>query len=206
MAKGDIEFLQPLRPQAIIELESGNNQKTIVSIDPQLTATLSDSKTGIVTTTFEGNEIVKGNGFQVHRIISIPAGGKKIVADFTNIDEDFVFTLPLKMGTNEGQVYVSTYKIIDYTGGIPIPPINRNSTSDHTANGLFLDGVTSSDVAGDDLREYIIGTLSTNQNSGGGSGGGVQPKIFAGDVIMFDIDNKENTPIDLEFNFNWYEI
>lgn len=167
---------------------------------------LSSSKNAILSTDYANDEIVKGNAFQVHRIFEIPSGGKKLVLDLTNISDDFTFTLPLRLATNEGQCWVNTYKIDSYTRGDIVPVINRNGTSAHTPNGVFKAGVTSTDVAGDDLRQYIVGTLSTNQNSGGGIGGSSNIKIFGKDIIMFDVENKENSTIYLELNFNWYEI
>ena len=167
---------------------------------------LSSSGQATISTTFQNNEIVKGNGFQIHRRFEIPAGGKKLVLDLSGIDDNFAFTLPVRMKTNEGQCFVDTYKINNYIGGTIIPPINRNGTSLHTPNGVFKDDVTSADVAGDDLREYIIGALTTRQNSGGGDGGGLYIKVFGKDIIMFDVDNQENDTIYLELNFNWYEV
>jgi hypothetical protein len=167
---------------------------------------LSFSKNAVLSTTYADNEIVKGNGFQLHRIITVPTGGKKLVVDFSNLTDGFVFTLPLIMKTNEGQCWVNTYVIQNYTGGTDITPTRRNSTVENYSEVTVKDGVTSSDVAGDTLRQYIVGALSTNQNAGGGISTTANIKIFGKNIIMFDIQNKESKTIYLELNFNWFEI
>ena len=207
LAKGDIDFLTANNNDCTIEDENGIQQRGILSLDPQITSTLADSKTALVSTSFADNEIVKGNAYQVHRRFIVPTGGLKLVLDLSNVSVDkALFTLPIRMATSEGQVFVNTYIIDNYTGGTLIQAINRNGESLNVAEGEFKTGVTSTDVAGDDLRQYIVGVLSTNQFSGGGSGGGNAPKIFGKKIIMIDVENQETTSVEFEINFNWYEV
>lgn len=204
--EGDINFINAANTDISFEDSNGIKQNGILVIDPQATRVLSDSRTAFVVTSFENNEIAKGNAFQVHRRFTIPTTGRKIAIDFTGITNKAIFTLPIRFNTDEGQVFVDTYKVTTKAGGTIIPSINRNSLSINTADAIFTDGITSSDVAGDDLREYIIGTQSAFFNPGGGGGGGVHPKIFDPEILLIDVENRETSEIILEVNFNWYEV
>ena len=177
-------------------------------INNVLNAVFSFSRNGIIATSYAEDYISQGLAYQVHRKVLIPGSSTvKIVLDFTDITEGAIFTLPLKFQTSEGQCFIDTYKVLNYSGGVNIPGINRNDQSANIPSGELYSGVTSTDVAGDDLREYIIGTSSTNQNSGGGTSSGVAPKIFSpGEIIMIEIQNQETTSCYVEYNFNWYEV
>jgi len=167
---------------------------------------LSFSGDGWVVTPYADDYISRGCAFQVHRILEVPAGGLKIAIDFSSVTDKVLFTMPLYFATNEGQVYVRTYKVVSYTGGTIIPVINRNGLSGNVAQGVFSSGITTADTPGDDLREYIVGALSTNKLPGGGTGGGSYPKVFSNGIIVFDIINKESSAVDLEIDLNWYEV
>ena len=169
---------------------------------------LSYSKNGLIVTSYENDYISQGVAFQIHRRIPIGASATvKVVFDYSALVDKGIFTLPIMAKTNCCQCYLNTYKIETYTGGSELPSINRNGVSSNIAECVVKIGVTSADIAGDDLREYIVGALSTRQNSGGGSISGESPKIFeSGDIIMFEIINQENDAVDFELNFNWYEV
>lgn len=171
-----------------------------------LNSQVSYSKDGLITTSYADDYISRGNAFQFHRIFTIPAAGTKIIVDFSTATGKQIFTLPIRMAVNESQVFVSTYIVDTYTGGTEIPAINRNRLVDNDSLTTVKSGVTSTDTAGDDLREYIIGALSTNQNPGGGTGGGASPKIFDNKKLIIDVVNQEADTIYLEINFNWYEL
>lgn len=171
-----------------------------------MTQALSSSGTANRIEDITEDEIDNGNVYQVHRRFTIPSAGKKLVLDLSAVTDRSIFTMPILMGTNEGQCYVDTYKITSYTGGTAIPSINKNGTSSNTAQGIFYEDVTSSDVAGDDLRQYIVGQLSSNQNTGGGPGGETYKKVFNSDIIMLDVTNNEGTDIVLELNWSWGEV
>ena len=94
--------------------DDDNNDTGIIRIDYAVNNgnhnVLSFSKNGIISTSYADDGITKGQGFQIHRIIPIPVVGIKFVADFSAIDlEDVIFTLPLRMTTNKGQIYVKIY-------------------------------------------------------------------------------------------------
>lgn len=175
-----------------------------VSIHPAQTNLSEDA---ILTGTYIEDGIERGVAFQIHRRFTIVASATvKFVLDLTGVDlSKTVRTLPLGMGTSEWQVYVDTYKIDSYTGGTEVPSINRNERIDNTAGAVFKSGITSSDIAGNDLRQYIIGALSTNQFSGGGTGSGSSPKTWNHSIICFEVENQETSSIDFELNLNWYE-
>jgi len=162
------------------------------------------SKAGLVATTFADDAIERGYAFQVHRRVTVPTAGKKVVFDFSAVTKQ-IRTLPLRMRTNEGQVFVDTYAISSYTGGAAIPAALRNTTIASVSETVIKDGITSSDVAGDDVREYIIGTRSAIFNPGGGGADDDNPKKLAPAIIVLDIDNQESSDVVLEINFNWFE-
>jgi hypothetical protein len=165
------------------------------------------SEDAILTGNYYDDGIERGTAFQIHRRFTVGASATvKFVLDLTAVDSaKTVRTLPLRMNVNEGQVYVDTYKISSYTGGTEIPSINRNEQSGNTAGAVFKQGITSSGTAGDDLRQYIVGTASGFLYPGGGENTGDNPKTWNHSIICFEVDNQENSAVDFELNLNWYE-
>jgi hypothetical protein len=175
-----------------------------ISIHPAQTTSNGDA---ILTGNYYDDGIERGAAFQIHRRFAIGGSATvKFVLDLSSVDVlKTVRTLPIRMGTNEGQVYVDTYKIESYTGGSEVPAINRNETSSNTAGAVFKSGVASSDTAGDDVREYIVGSASGFLYPGGGPNSGGNPKTWNHSIICFEVANQETGAIDFELNLNWYE-
>lgn len=57
------------------------------------------------------------------------------------------------------------------------------------------------------VREYSVGTLSTNQSSGGGTVQHEVPKILNNTRPLYiKLENKENAITIVNFGFVWYEL
>ncbi len=96
--------------------------------------------------------------------------------------------------TTGGLVFVDIYEIDSYSGGTPIKFSKTNLGSDTEAITIFKYGITTSDTPGDDLREDIVGTYSTNQGSGSGGNGGLDlvKRLPSGNVECIKISNQED--------------
>ena len=153
---------------AIINVDSS------IGIPPILQTSF--SKDGLLTTTYADDYITRGKAFQVQRrIVAIPTTGTyKVVLDLSAVDSSkMVFILPLVMSATGGPVYMKTYKITTYTGGTIFPATRLNTLASNiiTAQGVVKHGITSTDVSGDDLREYELGATGNPQqvNRAGGA-------------------------------------
>ena len=186
--------------RSVIDAESGILKAGLVN---QATT----SGNGVVTSSYAEDGIERGESFQVHRRFSITGNGTvKFALDFTSVDATKEMrTLPIKCRTSQGQVFIDTYAIDSYTGGTSIPIAKRNRTSIIESQAVFTTGITSFDVAGDELRQYIIGAPSGFLQPGGGSGGGENPKKWNHSIICFEVSNQESSTVILEMNLNWYE-
>lgn len=170
------------------------------------------SNTGdaVLTTTYADDYITRGNAFQVRRRISLAASTTtKIVLDTTAVPStSYIFILPVSVAGTGGPILVDTYGISTYTGGSAIVPAKLNSTSSNVAASLFLTGITSSDVAGNDLRQYIIGATGNPQqvNRSGSSSGAVPYIVAPGSKIVMQINNTYTDTNTIAFDVIWYEI
>jgi hypothetical protein len=165
------------------------------------------SKNGLVTTTYADDGMVKGQCFHIRKRLTLTSGQTYYVAfDLTANDDKILFSLPLEMSTAGGCVFVDTYGADSYTGGTSITPIKMNAMGTQNALAVVKEGVTPTGGPYS-LREYIVGTLSTNQSSGSGTGLIDTPKILnPAKPIIFKLVNQESSSVILNINFIWYEI
>jgi hypothetical protein len=142
------------------------------------TGVFSYSKDAVKTTSYSDDYLVNGSAHEIHRRFNIDNTTVKFLLDTSSVTSDSVFTLPIVGVCSADQVYIDTYKITSYTGGTEIPSINPNTIINTPAEAVFYEDITSTDVAGDDLRQYIFGTQAQGNVSGGGIGSGNHAKIF----------------------------
>jgi len=166
---------------------------------------MSQDGQAVVATSFELDYLVRGKGHEVHRRFSIKPGITKFVLDFTECTRDYIFSMPIYGGTSKDQVYMDSYRISSYSGGTEVPSVNPQGAHPIAAEGKFVKGVVSTDVAGDDLRQYIYGTQSQGNVAGGGGITGNHPKISGTDTIIM-LEITASTNLDLELNLLWYEV
>lgn len=177
---------------------------------PGLGNVLSTTKSGIVITEFKDDFAAQGKAFQIQRIFTLTnAQTLYLVLDTTALVESGkrLIILPLTMQTSVGSVFVDTYPITSYTGGSEIKFARINSTIENYAESVFKSGITPTGTPGDELRQYIVGTESTNQSSGGGPSQADIPKRFpAGSIITTKLVNQESSTVTLSFGIVIYEI
>ena len=162
----------------------------------------------VLTTTYADDFITKGNGFQIKKRIDLTAGQTIYLEfDITKAVGKTVYSLPLRMSTGGGMVYVDSYNADSSTGGTTLAtPNNLNGKSSTAALTTVKTGVTVTGTA-TNVREYVVGILSTKQSSGGGQGGVDVPKILDNSKpLYFKIENTESAAVVLDFEFVWYEI
>lgn len=168
---------------------------------------LSYSKDGLVTTSYADDYIVRGYGFSLQRVISIGNGSTKyLLVDPSNYTGDSVFGSALDFSTTAGAVYVYISTNHDYSGGDELTTFNRNLTSNNTAATIITENPTGTNDGGEPIQ-YIVGTASTNQNSGGATR--VNRSIFIlspAYTYLVKIVNSAGEDINFEIDFTWFEI
>ena len=119
----------------------------------------------------------------------------------------FLYSLPIGILPNQGNIFVDTYTADSYSGGVSLgAPINLNERSSITSLSTIYKGATVSGTISN-LREYSIGSPSTNQSSGGGGNIIGVPKLLNNaKPIVMKVMNQETTTVILDFNFVWFEI
>jgi len=164
----------------------------------------------VLTTDYTANYTTKGVGFQVHKRITISGNQTLYVvldALATAASGMFLYSLPIMISPNQGNIFVDTYNVDSYTGGTSLgTPININELSSIKALSFIKSGVTVSGTI-TNLREYTIGAPLTNQSSGGGVMPiGISKILDNRKPIIAKIMNQENSVLTLDFNFVWFEI
>lgn len=167
------------------------------------------SKDGIVTTSYSDDYIVRGRGFQIARRFTLSTGITKFALDPTGLtaENKQMFILPLSHKVTDGPVYIKTYKVDEYTGGTVVPSIDLNETVEDTAVVVFKQGVSSTGEAGDDLRDYIIGTSGGFLASGGGEERGDISIVNKPDrPYIIEVNNQSGGSVQYRIGIVWFEL
>jgi hypothetical protein len=170
------------------------------------------SRDALLSTSYADDFIVRGKAFQVQRRIeNIPNGtAYKSVIDFSGVDEDkIIFMLPVALSSTGGPMYIQTYAITSYTGGTVLPVNKMNYLLSNESQAVVKKGVTTSDVAGTDVREYELGALGNPQqvNRAGNISGAASALIFPpGGILCLDVLNQYTEALPLIVGLVWYEI
>lgn len=171
---------------------------------------LTNNKSGIVIASYVDDAISKGQGFEIKKRVSLLANQEYILVLYSTAlvaAGKGLFIMPLIMSTGGGMVFVDTYAIAGYTLGTAVTPLKINTTKALAPECIFKKGITQTGDALTDPREYIVGTLSTNQSSGGGAAPIDVAKQFTPGVIMAaKCMNQENAPVVLNFGMIFFEV
>jgi len=177
--------------------------------NPSIGNVLTNNKSGIVTASYADDAVSKGQGFEIKKRITLTANQTYyLVIDSTALvaANKGLFIQALIMSTGGGMVFVDTYAQEGYTGGDAIVPLKLNTTKSQVAECIFKKGVTPTGSVLSDTREYIVGTLSTNQSSGGGGIGiDVSKQFSAGTKVFAKLVNQENANTYLNFGMVFFE-
>ena len=168
------------------------------------------AKDAILTTDYTANYITKGNGFQIHKRVTISGNQTLYItldATATAASGMYLYSLPVVIAPNQGNIFVDTYNVPSYTGGtVFATPINLNELSPIASLSVAKIGITTSGTI-TNLREYSIGAPLTNQSSGGGAPPiGIAKILDNRKPIIVKIMNQETATVILDFNFAWFEI
>ncbi|MCP4394964.1 MAG: hypothetical protein GY804_11965 [Alphaproteobacteria bacterium] len=170
MAENDVDYLDSNNTDCTVE-KGGVYQRGVLTVDPLTESTLSHSKDGQVVTSYADNYGVKGNGFTLQRNFAIASGASLyILIDYTTFTKPtgFIFVQPPIFSAGAGEVLVNVYRGSDYSGGSVIEVLSNNTVINNTMETTITENPTGT-VLGDSVLEYLVGSKSTNQNSGGGS-------------------------------------
>ena len=208
--EGDVDFLNRTNIDCEIEDATGKAQRAILTIEPQLSKALSSSKTGIVTTSFANNAIANGEGFNIESIFTIGAADHTydIVFDTTAFTRNEFISYPSIFGTSAGPVIVTLGTCDSYTVGTAITPLNQNHNfkGAYPAEIIFKYDVTTTGYVAT-TKKKLVGSTSTNQDSGGGTLSGLLPIwLETGIIYVFRIDNLSGEEIYFYLNNDWFEI
>lgn len=165
------------------------------------------SKDAVLATTYEDDYITRGMGFQIKKRIILTAQQTLYIEFDITQHSGTVYSLPLEVSTAGGLVLMDTYGADSSTGGIILAtPLNLNGLSTNTADSTIKTGVTVSGTT-INVREYVVGTLSTNQSSGGGQAQEHVPKILNNTKpIYIKLVNQETDPVTINLGIIWYEL
>ena len=176
--------------------------------------TLSNYGTAQLSTDFAGNEIAKGHGFKIETVVDIATGdtGYKMVFDSRGFTRGAWISYPTIFGASAGACIVTLGICTDYTGGVEITPRNQNANFQATylaqvkflyetvADPLVLTGEILSDT------RILVGSASTNQNTGGGAITGNLPIwLEPGLIYVFSMNNKSGEDVDFYIVEDWFE-
>jgi hypothetical protein len=180
----------------------------MIGDNPNIGQVLTNNKTGVVTASYSDDAVSKGQAFEVRKRITLTTKQVyDVVLDSTALvaANKGLFIDPLSMSTGGGMVFVDTFAVDTYTGGDAIVPLKLNTTKTQVAECVFKKGVTIGNIISDP-REYIVGTLSTNQSSGGGSMPIEVSKQFTPGVkIVARFSNQEDATVYFDFGIVFYE-
>jgi len=187
----------------------GANERTTAILEKLKGA----NERSFVTSSFLDDFLLQGRMFQVQRRIASIAVTTpyKCCLDLSAVPLDYcVLIPPLTFSATGGPVVIKTYRISSYSDGTSFPSnrLNALSTNNIYAKGIVKYNITSSDTAGDDLREYELGATGNPQQvnrSGQGSGSSVfivPPKI----IIALEIVNNYSEAVNFTLSLLWAEV
>ena len=129
------------------------------------------SNDAVLTTTYDDDYTVSGNGFLLQKNFTISAAGTLLLLfDYTTLTgtDKKIFIRPAIFSTTSGPVTVTAYRGTDYSGGTQLHAYNLNTIIGGESKITITQGPTGS-VKGTEVQNWLVGTGSTNQSSGGGS-------------------------------------
>jgi len=166
------------------------------------------SKDAVLTTSYADDYITRGKGFQVQKRVTL-SGSQTLYIEFNTALASglMVYSLPMNITPNQGNVFLDTYNVDSTTGGsVYTVPLNLNALSDNQSVVTIKYGITTSGTI-TNLREYSFGAPLTNQSSGGGTTAGDSPKILDNTKpLILKLMNQETETVVLDVNAVWYEI
>lgn len=198
-------YIYAVDENADVELEA------VSSINTALNNTLSDSKTGIVQTTFADDSRVKGYERVFKDFLEdVPAGISWYLFDMSAVDADrTVFTLPAVINVSNGPVAVELFEDVTITAnGTPLNTFNPNRLSGFQHQAVLYAGATISDV-GTKIDGEAFGTAGGIFTPAvGGEGGSSQPFILdKTKKYAFRVNKTIAGAIDvLNAFFAWFEL
>ena len=162
-----------------------------------------------VATTYADNYVFSGKFFSVEHVLAVGSGDTTydIILDTTDVTRLLVAQPPVWM-TTAGPVIITRGLCTSYTGGTEVPATNRHYAyqSTYTAQTVVKYDVSPTGYSAGNMQ-LLIGTASTNQNSGGGSYVGTAPMVFAPGVKhVLRVSNNAGAAISLFCGLSWQEL
>lgn len=206
MAEGDVDYLASNNTDCQIEI-NGKAERGVVSVNPQFAKTLSGSKTGIITTTFEDDERVKGHNRVYEMSLSLSTGLNYFLFDSSSVVDRAVFSLPISISAPEGPVSFELFEGGNYSGGVSLATFNPNRLTDFTHQAVLTGGASGSDE-GTSLVSQSFGAAGGFFSSAQpGEGGSSQPSIHdPSKNWLFVINNQTGGALDVNGFFSWFEL
>lgn len=155
------------------------------------------------------NSVFKGVKFLIQKNFSIAASGSLyILIDYTTYlgDGKQIVIEPATFSSSYGPVIVNIYRGTDYTGGTPIPAYNVNTLIGTKSQTTFTQGATGT-AKGTVTQEFLVGSGSTNQSSGGGAATSAGLIVRGNDgKTLIEILNESGETATVNFLQEFYEI
>lgn len=148
--------------------------------------------------------IANGKGFQIQSRISIPASTMIYLSVDYSACPGKIYSRPITIHPDAGYLYVDTYGVDSITGGSTVTPLNLTTSANASAS-VCKSGVTPTGGPYKQ-RQYICGTKSTNQSSGGGAlGDSIDKELSKAKILVIKLQNMTTDPMVIDYGQVWVE-
>lgn len=186
---------------------------SIAYIAQSIRNSLSFSGDALRMTSYENDYSVRGNAFHLQKNFTIAIGTTlNILIDYTTYTkvpkggQGLIFVLPPNYAASDGAVLVTVRRDSDYSGGTEIDVPNVNTVFGGFLQTTITSGATGND-AGTSVLDYLVGSASTNQSSGGGNISGDSAFIRnSKDKTLVQIANNSGEEITFNYSQTFFEI
>lgn len=150
--------------------------------------------------------IEQGKCFYVENVYSLANNETSyILFNASNMTKE-LRSFPTQWKSSAGEVLITLGVCESYTGGDDITPLNRKAGA-NSVEVMFNYGGTPVNPVFPAYPTILVGSSSTNQNSGGGSITGQLPIILdTGLIYVFKIENDSGEAIHLYSDIIWFEV
>lgn len=208
MAENDVNYLKNNNIQCNIE-KDGVNERALVSVDPQISSTLTLSKDGIVIAPYASDAVLRKQAYSIRQVFTILTGATKtLIFDPTTLGNDVILE-PFRVSSTVGTVKMNLIADVKIdSGDSELPVVNRYGLLDFPIHKMgCFDTFTNLDRGSQPPSEYIVGSKSTNQSSGGGSTAGANIFTFENDKkYLLEWVNNTGEEVDVSLQFDWFEV
>lgn len=161
-------------------------------------------------TTYKDDFVVRKQAYSIRQVFTIADTGlTRILFDPSLANQD-IFLVPFRVGINVGPMRMTITPDITITSAdTELPVSNRYGLVDIPVHKMGCFTNITGLVINSEPIEYIVGSKSTNQASGGGTTAGEEIFIFEKNkkyLLSFYNDQGSGEEMDVSLQFDWFEV